>query len=155
VTATDNAPLNITAASLLANDQEFDYGALSIVSIDTSNTLGSVTQNADGSFTYDGSVAFGGLGAGETATDSFQYMVDDGRGGTSTATVAVTITGTDNQTPVASFHTSAGRDKFVVDTSVQFDASASTDTGGSIAEYHFDFGDGNTLNTTDPTTSHT
>ena len=43
--------------------------------------------------------SFDDLAAGETATDSFSYTVSDGQGGTSTASVTVTIEGTgpDNQ----------------------------------------------------------
>lgn len=39
-------------------------------------------------------------------------------------------------------------------TFVEFDASASFDPDGSIVEYQWDFGDGTTTTTTDPTTSH-
>jgi DNA-binding beta-propeller fold protein YncE len=53
-----------------------------------------------------------------------------------------------NQGPVASFTTRLdGR-------SVTFDASASTDADGSVARYHWDFGDGTTQTTADPRTTH-
>src|SRR5262249_45847692 len=47
----------------------------------------------DGTFTYDPNGAFDSLGAGQTATDTFTYTVDDGHGGMSTATATITITG--------------------------------------------------------------
>ncbi|WP_153772288.1 Ig-like domain-containing protein, partial [Labrenzia sp. CE80] len=67
---------------------------------DTSATLGVVTGNSDGTFSYDPNGAFEYLGAGESATDTFSYTVDDGNGGTATETVTVTITG-QNDAPVA------------------------------------------------------
>src|SRR4029078_5635070 len=62
-------------------------------SIDTTGTLGSVTNNHDGTFGYDPNGAFESLAAGETATDTFTYTLEDGHGGPSTETVTVTIHG--------------------------------------------------------------
>ncbi|MGH1351091.1 MAG: VCBS domain-containing protein, partial [Methyloligellaceae bacterium] len=67
--------------------------------IDTTGTLGSVTNNGDGSFTYNPNGAFEALAEGETTTDSFIYTVDDGHGGIATQTATVTITG-QNDAPV-------------------------------------------------------
>ncbi|PWR02438.1 hypothetical protein DKT77_11770, partial [Meridianimarinicoccus roseus] len=67
---------------------------------DTTGTLGLVTDNGDGTFGYDPNGAFEALAAGEQATDSFTYTVDDGQGGSDTATVTVAITG-QNDAPVA------------------------------------------------------
>ncbi|WP_394700966.1 Ig-like domain-containing protein [uncultured Cohaesibacter sp.] len=61
--------------------------------LDTSATLGTVSLNPDGTFSYSANGAFETLAEGETATDSFSYTVSDGHGGSSTATVTVTITG--------------------------------------------------------------
>ncbi|WP_281932062.1 VCBS domain-containing protein, partial [Roseibium album] len=69
-------------------------------SVDVTATLGSVTNNNDGTFAYDPGVNFDHLASGETATDTFTYTVDDGNGGTSTQTVTVTING-QNDAPVA------------------------------------------------------
>ncbi|MGF1515744.1 MAG: Ig-like domain-containing protein, partial [Elainellaceae cyanobacterium] len=55
-----------------------------------------VTLNSDGTYSYDPNSAFEGLGATETATDSFAYTLSDGNGGTDTATVTITITGADD-----------------------------------------------------------
>ena len=53
-----------------------------------------------------------------------------------------------NQGPVAGFAASVdGR-------TVTFDGSASTDADGSVARYRWDFGDGTTLSTADPRTTH-
>jgi PKD repeat protein len=53
-----------------------------------------------------------------------------------------------NQGPAANFATRVdGR-------TVNFDASGSTDPDGSVARYRWDFGDGTTLSTADPRTTH-
>ena len=87
-------------------------GSLSASDVDASDTLtfslagggapnhGSVTINADGTYSYVPGAALQSLAQGETQTDSFTYQVDDGNGGTSTATVTITINGA-NDAPVA------------------------------------------------------
>ncbi|SDE13005.1 VCBS repeat-containing protein [Salipiger thiooxidans] len=96
---TENALLQISAADLLANDREFDGDTLTIVSVAGLST-GGATVGFDGStVTYDPGSAFDDLAAGETAQDSFTYVVDDGKGGTDVATVTVTVTG-ENDAPV-------------------------------------------------------
>ena len=54
---------------------------------------------ADGTYTYDPHGAFNGLPQGQTAADSFTYLIADGQGGTALATVSITITG-ENDAPV-------------------------------------------------------
>ena len=91
----------ISAATLLGNDTDPDASdKLQILSIDTSATAGIVTDDGKGTFIYDPNGKFESLAAGDTATDSFNYTVSDGHGGTDTATVTVTIIGA-NDTPVA------------------------------------------------------
>ena len=76
----------VTTLNVLANDSDVD-STLTPASITgfSQGAHGSVVYNNDGTFTYihDGS---------ETAADSFSYTIDDGAGGTATATVNVTIT---------------------------------------------------------------
>ena len=87
-----------TTGNVLDNDSDIDASdSLSVESIDTSGTLGLVTDNGDGTFDYDPNGQFEDLADGETATDSFTYTVSDGNGGTSTATVTVTINGADEE----------------------------------------------------------
>ena len=64
-------------------------------------TYGTLVIGADGTYTYvaDQSAA-DDLATGETATDSFTYTVSDGNGGTDTATIVITVTGT-NDAPTA------------------------------------------------------
>ncbi|MBS0123251.1 ExeM/NucH family extracellular endonuclease [Thetidibacter halocola] len=100
--ATDeDSALTLNAADLLANDTDFDGDALSVTAVDALSAAGAAVTLSGGQITYDPAGRFDALATGETATDSFDYTVDDGRGGISTATVTVTITGV-NDAPVLS-----------------------------------------------------
>jgi VCBS repeat-containing protein len=55
-----------------------------------------LTLNEDGTFAYDPNGAFDSLTTGEQATDTFTYTISDGRGGTATASVIITIDGLNN-----------------------------------------------------------
>ncbi|MGB3191828.1 MAG: Ig-like domain-containing protein, partial [Limnoraphis sp.] len=57
------------------------------------NTKGQVSINNNGTISYDPNGQFDNLEADETATDSFSYTINDGKGGTDTATVNLTING--------------------------------------------------------------
>ena len=98
-----NESTGFVTASVLENDSDPDGDPLSVVALDTTGTTGQVSDNGDGTFIYDPDGQFNNLAAGETATDTFEYTVSDGNGGTSTATVSVTIEGQDNpnQAPIA------------------------------------------------------
>lgn len=81
---------------LLANDSDPDAGdTFTIVSVGTGGTLGTVIFDAaTQSLRYVADDdSFDGLAVGATATDSFTYTIRDSNGLTSTATVAVTVTG--------------------------------------------------------------
>ena len=83
-----------TTANVLTNDNDVDVGdTLSVSDLDTTGTVGLVTDNGDGTFGYDPNGAFEALGANETTTDSFNYTVSDGNGGSDSATVTVTVRG--------------------------------------------------------------
>ena len=104
------APLT---GSVLANDTDPDTGdTLSVTAVDgaagnvgaaVAGGYGSLTLNADGSYSYSlntADPAVQALADGQTVTDSFTYTVADGDGLTAAATVQVTITG-GNDGPVA------------------------------------------------------
>lgn len=91
--------LTIAASGVLANDSDIDGDALT-AALNTDPTHGSVTVNADGSFTYTPDAGFSGA-------DSFTYDADDGNGGVATATVTINV-GT-NGAPVT------GADSYSVD----------------------------------------
>lgn len=102
----EDDPLIVAApVGLLANDADVDGDTLSVSSTGpiTSILGANVTLNADGSFTYDSrnAGALQSLNDGESAEDSFAYLVSDGMGATSTAVVHVHVTGaTDNHAPI-------------------------------------------------------
>jgi Ca2+-binding RTX toxin-like protein len=91
VTATEDTPLVIAPATLLGNDSDVDGNALSILSVGGA-THGSVALN-------NGNVVFTPA-SNYNGPASFTYTVSDGQGGTATATVNVTVNGT-NDAPVA------------------------------------------------------
>lgn len=106
-TAVDDAIGTISTASvvinLLGNDSDVDTGdTLSIQSIDITSTGGNVTNNGDGTVTYDpsGWAAAQALQPGHSLYDTFTYTVSDGHGGTDTATVTVKVTGATGGNPV-------------------------------------------------------
>lgn len=88
-------------------DPDGDAIAVSEVAGEAANVGAGVAGSAGGTFTIeaDGSASFApgtdfdDLAAGETRVTSITYTIDDGEGGTSTASVVVTVTGT-NDAPV-------------------------------------------------------
>ncbi len=89
-----DAILNVVAAGVLVNDSDPDTSdTFTVISFDDSSTLGNVTVNADGSFSYDPNGQFNTLLVGQTSLDSFNYTITDGNGGTDTATVTITVQG--------------------------------------------------------------
>ncbi|MHA7774967.1 ExeM/NucH family extracellular endonuclease [Roseibium sp. M-1] len=97
VAATDeDTALTLAAADLLANDTDFDGDMLTVTGGDAVSALGAAITFADGQIVYSPAGSFDALKEGESVTDSFTYTVDDGRGGATTATVFVTVTGTND-----------------------------------------------------------
>ncbi|WP_063293856.1 VCBS domain-containing protein, partial [Pseudovibrio sp. Ad5] len=87
--------------SILEITPEFvdpDHSDTHTITFDAADTAGEVSL-IDGKFHYNPNGQFDDLGAGETATDTFTYTIDDGNGGVITKTVTVTINGT-NDVPV-------------------------------------------------------
>ncbi len=87
-----NAGTSLTvdaATGLLANDSDLEGDALTAVEFSDPGH-GTLTVDADGSFTYAPDAGFSG-------TDSFTYSVTDGTGASEPATVTLTV----NNTPVA------------------------------------------------------
>ena len=105
--------LSVAANGLMANDSDPDtdssftvteFGIPFIGDLDGTSTLGAtVSLNADGAFSYDPSTS-GALQAlirtDPPLDDTFSYEITDNNGGTATAVVTVTVSGT-NKAPEA------------------------------------------------------
>jgi VCBS repeat-containing protein len=100
ISASSNEDTNVPPVKLTVLFSDPDTNDTFSFSKDDTSTLGKVTNNNDGTFTYDPNGKFEKLGAGETATDTFLYTVTDNHGASSTATATVTIHG-ENDAPVA------------------------------------------------------
>jgi VCBS repeat-containing protein len=103
----EDSLLNVPAAGLLANDSDVDQDTLQVAAFTGTSTLGvPVTVNANGSFSYDprNVAVLQRLSAGESATDTIPYTIQDGNGGTASAIATITVTGV-NDLPVATQNT--------------------------------------------------
>ncbi|NOX55975.1 MAG: tandem-95 repeat protein, partial [Planctomycetes bacterium] len=63
-------------------------------------TAGTLTNNGDGTFTFDPRGQFDSLTSGQSATATFTYQIEDANGAKASATVTITVTGV-NDAPVA------------------------------------------------------
>ena len=81
-----------TTIAVLANDSDADGDAL---------TISAVTQPTGGSVAISGSVLVYTPNAAFTGIGRFSYTIEDGRGGSATANVSVTVPTAPNQPPVA------------------------------------------------------
>ena len=85
---------------VLGNDSDVDANdTLSIASVDSTGLQGSVSI-VGGQIVYNPNGQFESLAVGQSVTETFSYTVTDGNGGSSTASVTVTINGA-NDDPVA------------------------------------------------------
>ena len=80
VTTQVDTPVTV---DVLANDSDADGDALTVVST-TVPPNGAAAINADGTVTYTPATGF-------TGTDAFDYTIEDGFGGSATATVTITV----------------------------------------------------------------
>ncbi len=97
--------------------------------------LGTLTLDANGAYVYVPGAALVALASGQTATDTFTVLVSDGRGGTATQLVTVTIAGL-NDAPTAPVDVNAAAnfvgDAAVTGTLVGITASAFDVDGNSV-----------------------
>ena len=88
--------------NVLTNDSDSDGDSLVVTAVNGESTAvgaavagsdgGTFTIGADGELTFDGGSDFDDLEPGETRRTTITYTVDDGNGGTSTATVCIDVT---------------------------------------------------------------
>lgn len=109
----EDAGTSTVSGNVLANDSDPDAGAqLAVAQVGghasnvgqvIAGTYGSVKLNADGSYTYTLDNADSDtqrLAAGQTATETFSFVVSDNAGGTAQSSLAIRITGA-NDAPTA------------------------------------------------------
>ena len=92
-TTNQGAALTIASPGLLSNDTDADGNALTAIKV-TNPSNGTVTVNANGSFTYTPTAGF-------TGTATFTYKANDGLVDSNTATVSITVSIATNHAPVA------------------------------------------------------
>jgi VCBS repeat-containing protein len=106
----ENGELTVSAPGVLAGDRDPDTDdSISISASDSISVRGAtVSVNADGSFVYDpqNSAVLNALSKDDALADTFTYTISDGKGGTDTATVSITVTGV-NDPPDADDETEA------------------------------------------------
>ena len=119
LSTSEDASITFSATDLLSNDSDVDGGTLSILSFDQPDN-GSITDNGDGTYTFDPDANWSG------DTD-FSYTVSDGQGGTDTATVSITVDGVADA-PTLSVNDVTGEENTAIELDI---SSALTDTDGS------------------------
>jgi VCBS repeat-containing protein len=91
---------NPVSGNVLANDTDVDDDSLNVTTTGTfALTYGTLLLSANGSYSYtldNSKAAVQGLTAGEAVTDGFTYTISDGKGGTDSADLTITITGTND-----------------------------------------------------------
>jgi VCBS repeat-containing protein len=111
VSGTNDGPVALAGVNVATEDGAIVNGTLMSTDADASDAHsyslitdtaeGSVTVNADGSYTFDPGADFQDLAVGETRDVTFVYEVEDNNRATSQETVVITVSGT-NDGPVAS-----------------------------------------------------
>ena len=132
---------NAISGNVLANDTDVDGEALSVTNPGVYvGAYGTLTLNADGSYTYVPNAAAQGLDTGESAQDVFSYTASDGTASDS-ATLTVTVDG-GNDAPVANDDAvSTGEDSIVSgnvlanDTDLDGEALTMTSPGTYVGSY--------------------
>ena len=85
----ENTPINI---SVLSGDSDVDSPGFNLTAVDTTGTVGLATLNGN-QVSYDPNGQFDSLVDGQTAVDTFSYIIADDLGATAIALVTVTING--------------------------------------------------------------
>jgi VCBS repeat-containing protein len=115
ITDEDTVQTVILVATLLANDTDSNAGdVITLSGFDGITANGNtVTQDAAGNLVLDIGNRYQSLAAGQSATDSFGYTINDSKGATASSMVNVTITGT-NDAPVVAADTAAAQEDLAI-----------------------------------------
>ena len=129
---------SVLSSSVTATDLDGDTISYSL---DGQPSEGTVTLNADGSYSFDPGTAFDDLAVGESREVSFSYTADDGNGSTDQGTVTIEVTGT-NDAPTAVDLSSSGVDEnasgAVIGTLSTTDVDASDTHSYSVDDSRFE-----------------
>ncbi|MCV6602557.1 MAG: cadherin-like domain-containing protein, partial [Cohaesibacter sp.] len=120
---------------LVANDPDGDQLTFSLVS---GPSEGSVTINADGSYSFVPGDDFQFLAAGESRTVSFQYRVEDDRGSSDTETITIKVTGNNDAPSVVELSNTA------------LDENADGVVVGTLSTSDLDLSDSHSYSVNDP-----
>jgi uncharacterized delta-60 repeat protein/uncharacterized repeat protein (TIGR01451 family) len=120
VVTDEDTPVTV---AVLANDVDPDGDVLSVTAVSVPAN-GAAVIDTDGTIVYTPNANFNGV-------DSFTYTIDDGWGGTDTATVSVTVNDV-NDDPVAVI---VGGSSVVEGSTIALDGSGSSDVDGTIVAY--------------------
>ena len=111
---TEDATPNFVAGTVLTNDFDPDGDPVTVVEVQgatanlgnsISGVYGSIVINGDGSYTYtlDNSLpTVQALADGQSETENFTYTIDDGFGNQGTASVVISVSGTNDAATVSS-----------------------------------------------------
>ncbi|WP_448173876.1 VCBS domain-containing protein [Rhizobacter fulvus] len=143
---TEDVLFTSVAPGVLGNDTDVDagdtrqvtgvaFGATSgAVSTPLTGTYGTLTMQADGSYTYLANrPAAEALAAGQTATEQFTYTMRDTAGATSSTTLTLTITGTNDAPTVTSGAVTGTEDTPLVLTWANFGVSDVDSANSSLS----------------------
>lgn len=97
--STDEDVGTYSGSSVLANDFDWEHDPLTATAGTFNGVYGTLTMNADGTYTYTPYAADQSLALGQNVTDTFTYTVSDGSL-SGTGTLTITIAGR-NDAPVA------------------------------------------------------
>ncbi|AWN41722.1 hypothetical protein DK389_15910 [Methylobacterium durans] len=98
ITVSENGSVQIGAPRLLANDSDADQDPLAVTAVSVLSERGATVTLSGDVITYTPRNA-DELSAGQVVEDTFTYTISDGQGGSDTATVRLTVSGT-NDLPV-------------------------------------------------------
>ncbi|SNZ20526.1 calcium-binding protein [Cohaesibacter gelatinilyticus] len=142
VTANDSS--ETTSENTILSDQatatDLDGDSLTY-SLNGQPSEGSVTMNADGSYSFAPGTDFDDLAVGESRTVTFDYTADDGKGSTDTGTITVQVTGTNDAPTAVQLSNSAiveNADGAVVGTLTTTDVDSSDTHSYTVSDNRFE-----------------